>query len=165
MKIYTKTGDNLTTSIITERVDKDDLRIEVEGTVDELIAHLTLATTLNNNSQIISLIKMIIKKLFIVSGDAIGYGKIKISKEDVEEIERTIDEYSSKLPKVNSFIELGTKPSSASIHVARTVCRRFERRLVSLAKKQGVSKEALQYVNRLSDLLFILGRYEEEINV
>ena len=139
MKIYTKTGDNLTTSIITERVDKDDLRIEVEGTVDELIAHLTLATTLNNNSQIISLIKMIIKKLFIVSGDAIGYGKIKISKEDVEEIERTIDEYSSKLPKVNSFIELGTKPSSASIHVARTVCRRFERRLVSLAKKQGVS--------------------------
>jgi cob(I)alamin adenosyltransferase len=165
MKIYTKTGDNLTTSIITERVNKDDLRIEVEGTVDELIAHLTLATTLNNNSQIISLIKMIIKKLFIVSGDAIGYGKIKISKEDVEEIERTIDEYSSKLPKVNSFIELGTKPSSASIHVARTVCRRFERRLVSLAKKQGVSKEALQYVNRLSDLLFILGRYEEEINV
>jgi cob(I)alamin adenosyltransferase len=165
MKIYTKTGDNLTTSIITERVDKDDLRIEVEGTVDELIAHLTLATTLNNNSQIISLIKMIIKKLFIVSGDAIGYGKIKISKEDVEEIERTIDEYSSKLPKVNSFIELGTKPSSASIHVARTVCRRFERRLVSLAKKQGVSKEVLQYVNRLSDLLFILGRYEEEINV
>lgn len=165
MKIYTKTGDNLTTSIITERVDKDDLRIEVEGTVDELIAHLTLATTLNNNSQIISLIKTIIKKLFIVSGDAIGYGKIKISKEDVEEIERTIDEYSSKLPKVNSFIELGTKPSSASIHVARTVCRRFERRLVSLAKKQGVSKEALQYVNRLSDLLFILGRYEEEINV
>ena len=165
MKIYTKTGDNLTTSIITERVDKDDLRIEVEGTVDEFIAHLTLATTLNNNSQIISLIKMIIKKLFIVSGDAIGYGKIKISKEDVEEIERTIDEYSSKLPKVNSFIELGTKPSSASIHVARTVCRRFERRLVSLAKKQGVSKEALQYVNRLSDLLFILGRYEEEINV
>lgn len=165
MKIYTKTGDNLTTSIITERVDKDDLRIEVEGTVDELIAHLTLATTLNNNSQIISLIKTIIKKLFIVSGDAIGYGKIKISKEDVEEIERTIDEYSSKLPKVNSFIELGTKPSSASIHVARTVCRRFERRLVSLAKKQGVSKEVLQYVNRLSDLLFILGRYEEEINV
>jgi cob(I)alamin adenosyltransferase len=165
MKIYTKTGDNLTTSIITERVDKDDLRIEVEGTVDELIANLTLATTLNNDSQTISLIKMIIKKLFIVSGDAIGYGKIKISKEDVEEIERTIDEYSSKLPKVNSFIELGTKPSSASIHVARTVCRRFERRLVSLAKKQGVSKEALQYVNRLSDLLFILGRYEEEINV
>jgi len=165
MKIYTKTGDNLTTSIITERVDKDDLRIEVEGTVDELIAHLTLATTLNNDSQIISLIKTIIKKLFIVSGDAIGYGKIKISKEDVEEIERTIDEYSSKLPKVNSFIELGTKPSSASIHVARTVCRRFERRMVSLAKKQGVSKEALQYVNRLSDLLFILGRYEEEINV
>lgn len=165
MKIYTKTGDNLTTSIITERVDKDDLRIEVEGTVDELIANLTLATTLNNDSQIISLIKTIIKKLFIVSGDAIGYGKIKISKEDVEEIERTIDEYSSKLPKVNSFIELGTKPSSASIHVARTVCRRFERRLVSLAKKQGVSKEALQYVNRLSDLLFILGRYEEEINV
>ncbi|HNZ77829.1 MAG TPA: cob(I)yrinic acid a,c-diamide adenosyltransferase [Bacilli bacterium] len=165
MKIYTKTGDNLTTSIITERVDKDDLRIEVEGTVDELIANLTLATTLNNDSQIISLIKTIIKKLFIVSGDAIGYGKIKISKEDVEEIERTIDEYSSKLPKVNSFIELGTKPSSASIHVARTVCRRFERRMVSLAKKQGVSKEALQYVNRLSDLLFILGRYEEEINV
>ncbi|HOE07223.1 MAG TPA: cob(I)yrinic acid a,c-diamide adenosyltransferase [Bacilli bacterium] len=165
MKIYTKTGDNLTTSIITERVDKDDLRIEVEGTVDELIANLTLATTLNNDSQTISLIKMIIKKLFIVSGDAIGYGKIKISKEDVEEIERTIDEYSSKLPKVNSFIELGTKPSSASIHVARTVCRRFERRLVSLAKKQGVSKEVLQYVNRLSDLLFILGRYEEEINV
>jgi len=165
MKIYTKTGDNLTTSIITERVDKDDLRIEVEGTVDELIANLTLATTLNNDSQIISLIKTIIKKLFIVSGDAIGYGKIKISKEDVEEIERTIDEYSSKLPKVNSFIELGTKPSSASIHVARTVCRRFERRIVSLAKKQGVSKEALQYVNRLSDLLFILGRYEEEINV
>jgi len=165
MKIYTKTGDNLTTSIITERVDKDDLRIEVEGTVDELIANLTLATTLNNDSQTISLIKMIIKKLFIVSGDAIGYGKIKISKEDVEEIERTIDEYSSKLPKVNSFIELGTKPSSASIHVARTVCRRFERRMVSLAKKQGVSKEALQYVNRLSDLLFILGRYEEEINV
>ena len=165
MKIYTKTGDNLTTSIITERVDKDDLRIEGEGTEDELIAHLTPATTLNNNSQIISLIKMIIKKLFIVSGDAIGYGKIKISKEDVEEIERTIDEYSSKLPKVNSFIELGTKPSSASIHVARTVCRRFERRMVSLAKKQGVSKEALQYVNRLSDLLFILGRYEEEINV
>jgi len=108
MKIYTKTGDNLTTSIITERVDKDDLRIEVEGTVDELIANLTLATTLNNDSQIISLIKTIIKKLFIVSGDAIGYGKIKISKEDVEEIERTIDEYSSKLPKVNSFIELGT---------------------------------------------------------
>jgi len=165
MKIYTKTGDNLTTSISTERVDKDDLRIEVEGTVDELIANLTLATTLNNDSQIISLIKTIIKKLFIVSGDAIGYGKIKISKEDVEEIERTIDEYSSKLPKVNSFIELGTKPSSASIHVARTVCRRFERRMVSLAKKQGVSKEALQYVNRLSDLLFILGRYEEEINV
>lgn len=165
MKIYTKTGDNLTTSIITERVDKDDLRIEVEGTVDELIANLTLATTLNNDSQIISLIKTIIKKLFIVSGDAIGYGKIKISKEDVEEIEKTIDEYSSKLPKVNSFIELGTKPSSASIHVARTVCRRFERRMVSLAKKQGVSKEALQYVNRLSDLLFILGRYEEEINV
>lgn len=165
MKIYTKTGDNLTTSIILERVDKDDLRIEVEGTVDELIAHLTLANTFNNNTPIISLIKTIIKKLFIVSGDAIGYGKTKISKEDVEEIERVIDEYSDKLPKINAFIELGTKPSSASIQVARTVCRRFERCLVSLAKKQRVSKEVLQYVNRLSDLLFILGRYEEEINV
>jgi cob(I)alamin adenosyltransferase len=165
MKIYTKTGDNLTTSIISQRVDKDDLRIEVEGTVDELIAHLTLATTFNDNNEIIHIIKAIIKKLFVVSGDAIGYGKIKVSQEDVFEIERTIDEYENKLPKVNHFIDLGTKPSSAQIHVARTVCRRFERRLVALAKEQTVTKEVLQYVNRLSDLLFILGRYEEENHV
>ncbi|MFA5765100.1 MAG: cob(I)yrinic acid a,c-diamide adenosyltransferase [Bacilli bacterium] len=165
MKIYTKTGDNLTTSIISNRVDKDDLRIEVEGTVDELMAHITLATTFIRDNTLIVLFKTIIKKLFVVSGDAIGYGKTKIVASDVEEIERTIDEYSEKLPKINAFIELGSKPSSATIHVARTVCRRFERRLVTLAKKQTVTKEVLQYVNRLSDLLFILGRYEEEVNV
>lgn len=165
MKIYTKTGDNLTTSIIHERVDKDDLRIEVEGTADELMANLTLAITFNKSEKMIILLKAIIKKLFVVSGDAIGYAKTKITLADVEDIEKIIDEYSDQLPKLTTFVELGSRPSSAAIHVARTICRRFERRLVTLAKRQAVSREVLQYVNRLSDLLFILGRYEEEINV
>jgi len=155
----------MSTSIVSKRVDKDDAFIEVEGTVDELMSHLTLASVFVKDEKLKDLLKKLCKELYMVSGDAIGYGNKKVSLEDVKRLEILIDDYNGKLPQINDFIELGSKPSSATIHVARTICRRLERRLVTLAKREQMNPEVLKYVNRLSDLLFVLGRYEEEVNV
>lgn len=164
MKIYTKTGDNITTSLVTKRVDKDDIRIEIEGVNDEFMAQLTFACTFITDLELKKIITDIIEKQFIISSDALGYGKVKIEVDDVKYLEELIDKYTSKLPPIKGFISLGSKQSSTIIQVCRTICRRLERKIVTLAKIEKINPRVLEYINRLSDLLFTLGRYEEEVN-
>lgn len=160
MKIYTKTGDNLTTSIVRSRVDKDHLIVEANGTIDELMASLMVALHHNPNEQIKKHLEAISWDLFSCCSDIIMQTN-KIDKGKVEKLEKLIDEMDSKLPPLTSFILPGNNLSSSYLHLSRAICRRAERRVVSVAKTISINPNILQYLNRLSDLLFVLARISE----
>lgn len=173
-KIYTKTGDSGETSFYGgKRIPKHDLRLEVYGTLDELNSILGMARSLYDlgdrtgmfpdGASISPLLKSLQQDLFVVGSDIAAPESHKIDRVGpsmVERIEREIDALDSKLPPLNNFIlPVGTIAAS-TMHFARTVCRRAERRLSELNSKEKINPELLKYVNRLSDLLFILARYE-----
>lgn len=160
MKIYTKTGDDLTTSIIKERVDKDHYIVEANGTIDELMASLMIAYHYNEDGNVKKNLVDISKDLFIVSSDII-LGSNKLINEKVKKLEELIDTYDSKLTPLTDFILPGSNLPSSYLHLSRTICRRAERRVVSVAKVSYVNDNILQYLNRLSDLLFVLARVSE----
>ncbi|OPL08368.1 MAG: cobalamin adenosyltransferase [delta proteobacterium ML8_F1] len=167
MKIYTKTGDTGQTSLYSEqRVDKDSARVEAYGTVDELGAALGLAKNFSEESVIKSEITAIQKKLFHVAGDLATVGTpfpYKIQPRDVEALESKMDIYLEIMNKEqkNKFILPGSNAFSASLHVARTVCRRAERRILALSRKEEVDPVLIKYVNRLSDFIYALARINE----
>ncbi|HEY8445299.1 MAG TPA: cob(I)yrinic acid a,c-diamide adenosyltransferase [Bacilli bacterium] len=161
MKIYTKQGDNLKTKTINNEVYKSDLIIEVNGTIDELQAHLMLSYNFIDNQEIKEIILSICKDLFIVGYD-ITSSKETFSIDKVTSLELLIDKYNDTLKPLTEFIVPGlTKPSSI-LHVTRTVARRCERVIVRYALDHDINKAILKYINRLSDLLFILARFTEE---
>lgn len=160
MKIYTKTGDNLETSAVTKRVYKNDDVIHAVGSADELASALMVSYHYISDEKIKEIIIGIVKEMVSVSADIIGYGDGSLIKEDrITYFEGLIDEYTNKMPPLTSFIIPGLNKASSHLHLARSVCRRFERWVVEYAKENEINKNVLVYINRLSDLLFTLARY------
>lgn len=170
-KIYTKTGDAGTTGLGTgERVRKDALRISAYGTVDETNATIGMVRIhLAGHPGLDAKLGRIQNDLFDLGADLCvpDRGKkpefevLRVSDDQVTRLEAEIDEMNAELKPLKSFVLPGGSPASAALHVARTVCRRAEREMVALAalENEPVSAAALKYVNRLSDFLFVAGRY------
>ncbi|WP_102272723.1 cob(I)yrinic acid a,c-diamide adenosyltransferase [Cytobacillus massiliigabonensis] len=165
MKIYTRTGDKGKTSIIGGRVDKDDIRVEAYGTVDEANCFVGQAMTQLDPAvfqDVLEDLEKIQHELFDCGGDLANVTKkreLKLTMEAVEHLEKRIDAFTEEAPKIERFILPGGTPASASIHIARTVTRRAERLVVSLMKADPeVSEVSLKYINRLSDYFFALAR-------
>lgn len=169
MKIYTKTGDKGETSLFGgERVWKDNLRISAYGTVDELNSILGVALNEITNKELREVINSIQNDLFTLGSDLASplekeNKTFKIPRVNglfVERLEKLIDNYDSQLPPLRNFIIPGGTKGAGLIHLARTVCRRAEREVISLAKVESITEEIKIYLNRLSDLLFVLARFE-----
>lgn len=164
MKIYTKTGDKGQTSLYDgTRVDKDSIRVESYGTVDELNSYIGFASKFVNDDSIKEDLKKIQMRLFFVAGElaTVEEGKYKIKDEDIKALEKIIDDYLPKIRGADAFIVPGSSEDSASLHVARTICRRAERRIISLKRHEEVSDTLLKFVNRLSDVLYTYARFLE----
>lgn len=168
MKIYTKTGDKGTTSLIGgTKVSKAHLRIEAYGTVDELNSYTGLCKDLLTDKKSTTVLQEIQDRLFTI-GSALACDpqketKIKIpdlKEEDINLLENEIDRMNEILPRMKSFILPGGHPSISHLHIARCICRRAERCCVRLESEQNeVAPIIIKYLNRLSDYLFMLARY------
>ncbi|MBT4887713.1 MAG: cob(I)yrinic acid a,c-diamide adenosyltransferase [Planctomycetaceae bacterium] len=163
MKIYTKTGDAGQTGLFGgPRVTKDHARIEAFGTVDELNSHLGMARTHSAAEVFDELFRQIQCDLFELGAELATPGEHdeRIKVRQVKVLENAIDQYEEELEPLTSFILPTGSPLAASLHVARTVCRRAERRVVTLAGRleTTVPANAIEYLNRLGDLLFVLAR-------
>ena len=167
MRIYTRTGDQGETSLQGgQRVRKSLLRVEACGAIDELSACLGLACAALADAETADLLVQIQRDLFALGAqvaDARGgetslLEKMAFPQAKVAALERAIDRAEATLPPLNSFILQGGCEAGARLHFARTVCRRAERRLVALAEREPVLSVFLAYLNRLSDLLFVLAR-------
>jgi cob(I)alamin adenosyltransferase len=166
VKIYTKTGDEGITGLLgNRRVPKDDTRIEAYGTIDEVNAVLGLARGLKLDSGADTVVAELQADLFVVGSaladpDPKGKFHNAIHTGHVERLEGIIDGLESELTPLTNFILPGGSPSAAQLHLARTVCRRAERLVVRLARQPGsvVPPILIVYLNRLSDLLFVLAR-------
>lgn len=165
MKLYTKTGDKGKTSIIGGRVDKDHLRVEAYGTIDELNSFIGKAMTeldAEKFKDILADLEAIQHELFDGGGDLANVMKerhYKLSEAPIETLEARIDILSDEAPPLQKFILPGGSPAAATLHIARTVTRRAERQTVSLMKVESdVSPVVQKYLNRLSDYLFAAAR-------
>lgn len=166
MKIYTKTGDKGTTSLVGgTRVPKTHIRLEAYGTVDELNSNLGLLITYLTDDRDRKFLQHVQDKLFAVGSHlATDQEKTKLYEISVitptliEAIEQEIDHLDSLLTPLSNFILPGGSRGAAICHICRTVCRRAERRILTLAEQVEISSELLIYVNRLSDYLFTLSR-------
>ena len=167
MKIYTKGGDAGETGLIDgSRVPKDDGRVASYGDVDELSATIGLARAHCTDDPVRLLLHEIQKDLFAIGAQladpqalvATRKAKAAVTPEQIEVLERAIDVRQSALPPLQAFILPGGARDAAFLHLARTVCRRAERAVVSLARREKVDPLVIAYLNRLSDLLFVLSR-------
>ncbi len=170
MKIYTKTGDDGETGLFGgPRVGKDAARIEAYGSVDELNALLGVVRTEVFSSEQdtfspAAVLKRIQDELFTLGADLASpqpskYEVPRIAEAMTAQLEHEIDVMETSLPPLKEFILPGGTRSAATLHFARTVCRRAERRTVALARGENINKEVVRYLNRLSDHLFVLARY------
>ena len=158
-KIYTRTGDAGTTGLGDgTRVPKDHVRVEAFGTVDELNALIGLLRTAGLPPEWDRPLDEIQHALFDVGGELCIPGRESIRAEQVSALESWLDQLNADLAPLKEFILPGGAPGAAWAHLARTVCRRAERRAFSLARSEPVNPETLRYLNRLSDLLFVLAR-------
>ena len=169
MKIYTRRGDAGETDLLGGgRVGKDDPRVEAYGEVDELNAGLGTCAAASPHADLRELVRGIQATLFslgayLASPDAGRRERAAIpavGEGDVEALEKRIDAFESELEPLRRFILPGGTPAAAAFHVARAVCRRAERRAVALHRAEALPPLALRYLNRLSDLLFVLARVE-----
>lgn len=174
MKIYTKAGDDGTTSLCdSSRLSKDDIRVEAYGTLDELNAHIGLLISLLQTSSLkegvqpaanlTDFLSEIQEELFVIGGE-LARAEIKTeepvsTQKLITKIETIIDELSSQLPVQHHFVLPGGVIPASQSHVCRTICRRAERRIVALSHVATVSSKIFIFVNRLSDYFFILSRY------
>jgi len=170
-RIYTRTGDNGDTALGTgERRPKFDLRVEAYGTVDETNATLGMARLhTGGDPNLDAMLARIQNDLFDLGadlctpdkGEKLAYEPLRIIQTQVERLESEIDELNASLAPLRSFVLPGGAPAAAALHLSRTISRRAERLMVALSRTEGevVSAPALQYVNRLSDFLFVASRY------
>ncbi len=165
MKIYTRTGDKGETSLYGgERVSKDSLRVEAYGTVDELNSHLGVSIAESHDASLISLLTTLQNHLFELGGVLATPPRQRhmppnaITPEHVIFLEHQIDSAQKELAPLTKFILPGGSTDAGRLHLARTVCRRAERACVRLAHSEDVDALILTYLNRLSDLLFVLAR-------
>lgn len=166
MKIYTKTGDEGETSLFGgQRVPKESLRIETYGTVDELNSVVGIVRSLKPHKEVDAMLERIQNDLFVLGADLATpptktSDKIsRIQQSHVDELERYIDSLDPKLQPLKVFILPGGSTVAAHLHFARTVCRRTERLTTRLSREEKIGPVPLVYLNRLSDLLFVLARY------
>ncbi|HTD12379.1 MAG TPA: cob(I)yrinic acid a,c-diamide adenosyltransferase [Steroidobacteraceae bacterium] len=159
-KIYTRTGDDGTTGLGDgTRVPKDHARVEAYGTVDELNSAIgVLLAVPDLPAAVTACLTEIQHELFDMGGELCIPGHRAISAEQVTRLERLLDGFNDTLPPLKEFILPGGGPAAAACHLARTIARRAERRVCTLARAEPVSPEVAQYLNRLSDLLFVLAR-------
>ena len=159
-KIYTRTGDDGTTGMGDgSRVEKDDPRIEAIGAVDELNSTTGFLLTHELPGSVRTSLTTIQHRLFDIGGEFSIPGTTVITTEQVEQLEQILDELNADLPALKEFILPGGTESAAACHMARAVCRRAERRSYSLGKQATINPASLKYLNRLSDLLFVVARY------
>ena len=173
-RVYTGGGDRGETSLVGgQRISKDSIRIESYGTVDELNAVLGLARVSNRDStgaseadraRLDEILERVQNELFNLGSDLATLPADRratqpvVEPRHVEGLERTIDELNAGLPELTSFVLPGGGPVGAWLHLARTVCRRAERVVTTLARQEAIGPHSLVYLNRLSDLLFVLSR-------
>jgi cob(I)alamin adenosyltransferase len=159
-KIYTRTGDDGSTGLGDgSRVAKEDLRVEAYGTVDEANSAIGVVLSVAGLPPAIArCLTEVQHDLFDLGGELCIPGHRMIEPKHVARLETELDGFNEALPPLKEFILPGGGPAAAACHVARTVCRRAERRCWSLARTETVSPEAMKYLNRLSDLLFVLAR-------
>ena len=167
MKIYTRTGDDGTTGLIGgTRVKKYNIRLESYGTIDELNSYMGYIRSMQADKVVDNVLETIQNKLFVIGANLATEESITLikkqlpcKKDDIELLEREMDRMNESLPELRNFILPGGSQVSSVCHVARTVCRRAERRIVELADSHDVDAILIKYVNRLSDYLFVLSRY------
>ena len=162
MPIYTKTGDKGDTGLFSgKRVSKASLRIEAIGTIDELnsVIGFTLSQLTTNNLQLTKELIEIQNDLFVI-GEALANPRQKINlSKRVKDFEKTIDKMTKELPPLYNFILPGGGVAGSTLHIARTVARRTERRIVALSKREKIQKDVIIYINRLSDLFLTMSRF------
>lgn len=164
-KIYTKTGDKGMTSLVGgTRISKDHLKIETYGTVDELNSWIGVLRDSPENASRKDILKEIQDRLFTLGADLAAepeQTKRKIPdlfESDIELLEREMDKMNEEIPPLKAFVLPGGHQSVSFAHVARTVCRRAERHVIRLAREEEVNPMIIQYLNRLSDYLFVVSR-------
>lgn len=158
-KIYTRTGDAGTTGLGDgSRVDKDCLRVDAYGTVDELNSHIGMVIAAGVDTCIAQQLLDIQHDLFDLGSELCVPGYSAIDEAMIDKLEEMLDAHNAGLPALKEFVLPGGNLAAASCHVARTVCRRAERIVVSLARIETINPPVIKYLNRLSDLLFVLCR-------
>jgi len=170
-KIYTRTGDDGSTALgISRRVGKDSRRVAAYGDVDELNSQIGLALAAGPMEELAGPLAAIQNDLFHLGSELCipqeDRGDLKIpeiEQRHIDQLEAWIDRCLEELPALDNFILPGGTAAAAALQLARTICRRAERSLVSLARDETVSSEALAYINRLSDLLFVMARRENQL--
>lgn len=158
-KIYTRTGDKGTTGLGDgSRVEKDNLRVEAFGTVDELNSTVGLVLAAKLPTKIQSILNRVQHELFDLGGELCVPGTTLIPDRYIDGLEADLDMLNENLPPLKDFILPGGSDSAARCHLARTICRRAERRVVALAHDEDVNPATIRYLNRLSDFLFVAAR-------
>ncbi len=166
MSVYTKTGDKGTTGLLTgERVAKDSLRVEAYGSIDEINSSLGLARAWCEKKEIREEVLNLQKLLMLIMADlaSINSTSSYITSEHIQKLEQAIDRFDQHLPPLNSFIIPGGSKGGAFLDLARTTTRRAERQVWRLQKTEAVPDQLIIALNRLSDLCFVMMRFEEQI--
>ncbi|OGQ05695.1 MAG: ATP:cob(I)alamin adenosyltransferase [Deltaproteobacteria bacterium RIFCSPLOWO2_12_FULL_44_12] len=171
MSVVTKTGDKGETGLLSgERVSKTHPRVETYGTLDELVSHIGWVRSLNPHDDLVHPLKLIQVSLFRLGAELASsrldpkWHLTPMSQKDVDQLESWVKHFEPKLNLPRSFVLPGGTPVSASLDMARTVARRLERLIMALKElKIYENPEALKYINRLSDLLFVFARYEQKM--
>lgn len=158
-KIYTRTGDDGTTGLGDgARVPKDSARVAAYGTVDELNSAIGIVLACELPDRVREVLTQVQHDLFDLGGELCIPGMAMVHADDIERLEHVLDAFNEDLPPLKDFILPGGGMAAAHCHLARTICRRAEREAVTLARVDAVRAEAVRYLNRLSDLLFVLAR-------
>lgn len=165
--VYTRTGDEGTTALFGgSRIEKDSARVEAYGTIDELCAVISVVKTTKISHRVFDVLSALqdychdINAEIAADEEGLKLLKKRITKDDVTYLENRIDEFDSELPKLTHFIVPAVKPATAFLNLARTICRRAERRLWSHYREHRFNQNIIVFFNRLADLLFTFMRYE-----
>ena len=170
-KVYTRTGDNGTTALGTgRRVPKTDLRIQAYGTVDELNAQLGVVLAADLTRELAEPLRQMQSELFhagaelcVSEAERDKHPGPRIEARHIERLEQLMDRLGPELEPLQSFVLPGGTLAAAHLHVARTICRRAERAVLAVAEREPVGPNLIKYLNRLSDTLFVMARYENKM--